>query len=105
MINFHITNLVSRLNNGEKDLKLSQINKTIITILDSLELKGFLNYKLDPYKKEIFIFNNIIKHISIKSKPSRNIYVEKNIFKLNIGNFIYNNRPLENKKEVILFVE
>jgi|JI102314A2RNA_FD_contig_101_250063_length_1161_multi_8_in_0_out_0_1 hypothetical protein len=109
MINIHISNLISRLNNRETDLKFSLPNNTILYILDNLELKGFINYNYNPYTNEIFIFNNNIKHIIIKSKPSRHFYVNKNIYKLNIGNFLYkqpaNKYINSNIKELLLYVE
>jgi|JI61114DRNA_FD_contig_41_1644427_length_633_multi_5_in_0_out_0_1 hypothetical protein len=107
MINKHISNLISRLNNGETDLKFSLPNNTILYILDNLELKGFINYKYNPYTKEVLINNNNIKHITIKSKPSRHLYVDKNIYKLNIGVFLYKQsiNKLINNKELLLYVE
>lgn len=113
MVNNHISNLISRLNNGENRFEID-INKTIINILDNLELKGFINYFYNPYNKKIFIFNNKIKYITVKSKPSRKVFVKEIPYKLNLGTFITKNltsiliKQINSNKqllELILYVE
>jgi hypothetical protein len=106
MIN-HISKLISRLNNRETDLEMSLPNNTIISILDNLELKGFINYLYNPYTNKIFIFNNKIKNITVKSKPSRKVYVDKNPYKLSFGVFISKPKSFQKNQllELLLYVE
>jgi ribosomal protein S8 len=94
----HIANLISRLNTGEKNIKIGKI-KALLPILDNLQLKGFINFFYNPYSKLILIYNNNINYITLISKPGRRVYTKETPYKLGLGSFIINN------KELILYVE
>jgi len=99
MINY--INLISQLNKRENNLEISNTNNTILTILDNLESKGFLNYTYNPYTNKILIYNNIIKHITLKSKPSRKLFIDHAPYKLSMGIFIC--KPNKNSYFELLF--
>ena len=102
MINY--INLISQLNKRESNLEISNTNNTILTLLENLESKGFLNYTYNPYTNKINIFNNIIKKISLKSKPSRKLFLNHEPYKLSLGSFIF--KPYHNKSvQLLLYVE
>jgi len=103
----NIFNLISQLNNWgptKKELNLEILNNGILSILDKLQFKGFINFIYNPYTKRVLITNNNIKYITVKSKPSRKIFVNKNPYILSLGTFI--TKPKNNNKlELLLYVE
>ena len=109
MINY--INLISQLNKRENYLEISNVNNTILTILENLESKGFLNFIYNPYTNKIIIFNNNIKLITLKSKPSRNVFINnffnKTPYKLSLGNFICKPTNINKNKsfQLLLYVE
>ena len=100
MVINHISNIISKFNNGDINFNVD-FNKSILNILQNLELKGYINYEYNPYTKKFFISNNRIEKIVMISKPSRKIYFnkDKEPYKLTIGTF------LTKKDELILYVQ
>jgi hypothetical protein len=96
-------NLISRLNNKEQLILLNsgEISKKIIFILDYLKSKGYISFSYNPFYKQIFIQDNKIKKIVVKSKPSRKIFVKKEPYKLSLGNFITNNNQDLSKNQLL----
>ena len=119
MINNKILTLITKLNNREEgfELEIAALTQILTNnvkgapsdlttiILDNLESKGFINYFFNPYTKKVFIFNNKIKSIKIKSKSSRKFILDTpQPYKLSLGYFISKNTSKQ-KYEILLYVE
>ena len=105
MVNNHISNLISKFNNGDFNFFID-FNKSIVNIIQDLELKGYISYEYNPYTKKFYISNNRIEKIVMISKPSRKIYFnkDKEPYKLTIGTFL--TKKVNNQLfELILYVQ
>ena len=118
-MNTNIYNLISQLNNKSFEktnlIKIDHVNVGILLLLEELEVKGYIKTKYNPYSKQILIYDNKIRHIKVKSKPSRRVFLNKtnpyttttNVipYKLSFGDFIVNFNNKHKQQELLLYVE